>query len=109
MCDAVEPADVSGSSNAYKHWLRVLSANVLGAKVELFLRQAAKSVDSLVLYGSMSSVELYQLSVLNNVEILTIGKADSCGPRSSGVLADSFDQSVPEAHRAPYLLWNGQN
>ncbi|EJD44649.1 hypothetical protein AURDEDRAFT_166436 [Auricularia subglabra TFB-10046 SS5] len=63
----------------------------LAAKVEPFLRQAAKSVDSLVLYGSMSSVELYQLLVLNNVEILTIGKANSCSPRSSGVLADSFD------------------
>ncbi|EJD44643.1 hypothetical protein AURDEDRAFT_166431 [Auricularia subglabra TFB-10046 SS5] len=82
MCHAVEPADVYGSFNAYKHWLGVLSANVLRAKVEPFLRQAAKSVDSLVIWGSVSSVELYQLSVLNNVEILTIWKTDSCGPLS---------------------------
>ncbi|EJD52297.1 hypothetical protein AURDEDRAFT_159155 [Auricularia subglabra TFB-10046 SS5] len=101
MFDAVEPADVYGTFNAYKYWLRVLctpglrrlglSANVLGAKVEPFLRQAAKSVDSLVLWGAVSSVELYQLSVLNNVEILTFGKADSCGPRSYEVLPGSFD------------------
>ncbi|EJD38393.1 hypothetical protein AURDEDRAFT_172634 [Auricularia subglabra TFB-10046 SS5] len=45
----LEPADVYGSFNVYKYWLRVLSANWLGAKVEPFLRQAAKSVESLVL------------------------------------------------------------